>query len=69
MILSKGDEHMTLAQLEKKGNVKEVVKSKVHLCADTNWKEQLELYVNNCVRVIVLRVSKITAKLVLYRHH
>ncbi|XP_065898869.1 protein unc-13 homolog D-like isoform X2 [Dysidea avara] len=44
VILSKGDEHMTLAQLEKKGNVKEVVKSKVHLCADTNWKEQLELH-------------------------
>jgi len=49
VILSKSDEHMTLAQLEKEGIVKEVVKSKVHLCADSNWKEQFELYVNNCV--------------------
>jgi len=43
VILSKGEEQRTLAQLEKEGVVKEVVKSKVHLCADTKWKEQLEL--------------------------
>jgi len=49
VMLSKRDDHTTLVQLEKEGVVKKVVKSKVHLCADTNWKEQLELYVNNNV--------------------
>ena len=42
VILSKG-EGTTLAELQKHGHVKDFTKSKVHLCADTSWKEQLEL--------------------------
>ncbi|XP_065898872.1 protein unc-13 homolog D-like isoform X2 [Dysidea avara] len=44
VVLSKG-ENATLIELQRHGHVKHFTKSKVHLSADTSWKEQLELYI------------------------
>ena len=42
VVLSRGGS-TTLAELQTQGHVKDITKSKVHLSADTIWKEQLEM--------------------------